>query len=142
MKPAGSETTARSAMLEAQKRQEGTSRRIARLVIVSDFATNNGSDPLEAARQLKGQGVPVVTVGLGHRKRRGGSPRYQGARHRRRPDRLREKPASTCRVTSWPRVRQPDAQGRASASKARTTPVAKTQVKVPDGTDVIPITGL
>ena len=45
--------------------QEGTSRRLARLVILSDFANNNGSDPLEAARRLKGQGVPVVTVGLG-----------------------------------------------------------------------------
>ncbi len=34
-------------------------------MILSDFANNNGSDPLEAARRLKGQGVPVVTVGLG-----------------------------------------------------------------------------
>ena len=52
-------------MLEAQKRTEGTSRRLARLVILSDFANNSGFDPLVAARQLEGQGVPVVTVGLG-----------------------------------------------------------------------------
>ena len=64
-KPAGRETSLGTAMLEAQKRIEGTSRRMARLVILSDFATNSGSDPLEAARSLKGQGVPVVTVGLG-----------------------------------------------------------------------------
>ena len=47
-KPSGRETSLGSAINEAQKRQEGTSRRLARLVILSDFASNGGSDPLEA----------------------------------------------------------------------------------------------
>ena len=64
-KPSGHETRVGSMMQEAQKRTENSSRRIARLIILSDFANNNGADPLEAARRLKGQGVPVVTVGLG-----------------------------------------------------------------------------
>ena len=64
-KPDGRETWLGSMMQEAQKRTENTSRRLARLVVVSDFANNNGTDPLEAARRLKGKGVPVVTVGVG-----------------------------------------------------------------------------
>jgi hypothetical protein len=63
--PKGLETDLGSAMLEVQKRQQAVSKRIARMVILSDFASNNGVNPLVAARQLKGQGVPVVTVGLG-----------------------------------------------------------------------------
>ena len=52
-------------MLEAQKRPEGTSRRIARMVILSDFASNSGIRPPRGRPPVKGQGVPVVTVGLG-----------------------------------------------------------------------------
>ena len=63
--PKGRETKLGPAMLEVQKRQENTSRRMARLLIISDFTANAGTDPLEVARQLKGQGVPIVTVGVG-----------------------------------------------------------------------------
>ena len=65
LKPSGRETKLGSGMLDAQKKTENSSRRLARLVVLSDFASNNGTDPLEAARRLKGQGVSVVTVGLG-----------------------------------------------------------------------------
>ena len=141
-KPSGRETSLGSAMQEAQKRTESTSRRLARLVIVSDFANNNGSDPLEAARRLKGQGVPVVTVGLG--------TENAGAVHR--DIKLRDIVAGpTVFVKNRLPVRgQHRGQGvcRNQTLKVelfvegQATPVAKTAVKVPDGTDVIPITGL
>ena len=37
------------------------------MVIVSDFTSNNGPDPLEAARQVKGsdQAIKIIAVGLG-----------------------------------------------------------------------------
>ena len=33
--------------------------------MISDFASNAGINPMVAARQMKPNGVPVVTVGLG-----------------------------------------------------------------------------
>jgi uncharacterized membrane protein len=140
-KPTGSETSPGSAMLEARKRIEGTARRIARLVMISDFATNSGSDPLDAARSLKAQGVPVVTVGLG--------TENAGAVHR--DIKLRD-------IIAGPTVfvkNHLPVQGHIVAKgftnqtlkvellvEGQTEPVAKTEVKVPDGTDVIPINGL
>jgi Putative glutamine amidotransferase/von Willebrand factor type A domain len=140
-KPSGRETDLGPAILEAQKRQEGTSRRLARLVIVSDFASNNGSDPLEAARRLKGQGVPVVTVGLG--------TENAGAGHR--DIQLRDIiTGATGFVKNHHEVRASmKARGFANQTltvelyvEGQSDAVAKTQVKVPDGADVIPITGI
>jgi uncharacterized membrane protein len=139
--PSGHETDLGPAMLEAQKRQEGTSRRLARLVILSDFASNNGSDPLEAARRLKGQGVPVVTVGLG--------TENAGAAHK--DIQLRDIVTSpTGFVKNHHEVRgSMKARGFANQTltvelyvEGQAAPVAKTPVKVPDGADVIPITGV
>ena len=140
-KPKGRETAMGSAMLEAQKRQENNSRRIARLVILSDFTSNNGADPLEAARRLKGQGVPVVTVGLG--------TENAGAVHQDIAFRdivagptvfVKNKLAvgGTMLVRGFanqPLTVELYVEGQTDA-------VAKTEVKVPDGVDVIPITGL
>ncbi len=140
-KPAGRETDLGSGIQEAQKKTESTSRRLARLVILSDFANNHGSDPLEAARRLKGQGVPVVTVGLG--------TENAGAVHR--DIKLRDIAAGpTVFVKNNLQVRgNIVAKGYSGQTllvelsvEGRATPVAKTSVKVPDGTDVIPITGL
>ena len=140
-KPSGRETSLGSAMQDAQKKTESTSRRLARLVILSDFANNNGSDPLEAARRLKGQGVPVVTVGLG--------TENAGAVHR--DIKLRDIAAGpTVFVKNNLQVRgNIVAKGFSGQTlmvellvEGQATPIAKTPVKVPDGTDVIPITGL
>jgi uncharacterized membrane protein len=140
-KPKGRETALGSAMLEAQQRQKNTSRRISRLVIVSDFTSNHGTDPMEAARQLKGQQVPIIAVGLG--------TESAGTVHR--DIALRD-------IVTSPTVfvkNKLDVRGsmlvRGFANQqlsvglyveGRTDPVAKTQVKVPEGVDVIPITGL
>ncbi len=141
LKPSGHETRLGSTMQEAQKRTENSSRRLARLVILSDFANNNGSDPLEAARRLKGQGVPVVTVGLG--------TENAGAVHR--DIKLRDIVAGpTVFVKNRLTVRgNIVAKGYAGQTldvelfvEGQATPVATKQIKVPDGSDVIPITGL
>ena len=65
--PHGLETRLGTAILEANKAEQINAKRIARFVIVSDFASNHGPDPLEAARQVKGsdQAVKIITVGLG-----------------------------------------------------------------------------
>jgi len=137
-KPSGRATSLGPAMLEVQKRQEATSRRMARLVIVSDFTANSGSDPLEAASRLKSQGVPIVTVGLG--------TENAGAVHR--DIRLRD-------IIAGPTVfvkNQLLVTGNLHATgfanqrltvelsvEGQATPVAKTEVKVPEGADVVPI---
>jgi len=140
-KPKGRETDLGTAMLEAQKVQEGTSRRMAQLVILSDFTSNKGPDPLEVARQLKGRGVPVVTVGLG----------TENAGAANRDIALRDIVSSpTVFVKNQLEVRVTMvARGFANQTipvelyvDGQAEPVAKTQVKVPDGVDVIPVTGL
>ena len=59
----GRETAIGAALLEAIRRQSGT--RVATLVLLSDGSNNAGLTPLVAARQLRSQQVPVVTVGFG-----------------------------------------------------------------------------
>ena len=140
-KPSGHETRLGSMMQEAQKRTENSSRRLARLIILSDFANNNGADPLEAARRLKGQGVPVVAVGLG--------TENAGAVHR--DIKLRDIAAGpTVFVKNRLAVRgNIVARGYAGKTlevelfvEGQATPVATKRIKVPEGSDVIPITGL
>jgi hypothetical protein len=140
-KPSGRETRIGSMMQEAQKRTENSSRRLARMIILSDFANNNGSDPLEAARRLKGQGVPVVTVGLG--------TENAGAVHR--DIKVRDIAAGpTVFVKNRLAVRGNIlAKGYAGKTlevelfvEGQTTPVATKRIKGPEGADVIPITGL
>ena len=140
-KPSGHETRLGSMMQEVQKRTENNSRRLTRLVIVSDFANNNGSDPLEAARRLKGQDVPVVTVGLG--------TENAGAVHR--DIKLRDIVAGpTVFVKNRLAVRgNIVARGYAGQTlevelfvEGQATPVATKRMKVPEGSDLIPVTGL
>jgi uncharacterized membrane protein len=139
--PKARETAVGTAMLEAQKRQEGTGKRIARMVILSDFASNHGINPLEAARRLKGQGVPVITVGLGT-ENAGAAPRDVALRD----------------VVTSPTVfvkNQVEVRGNLLARgfnnqrldvelyvEGQEAPVAKTQIKVPESADVVPITGV
>jgi hypothetical protein len=140
-KPTGRETNLGSAMIDVQKQQDGTDRRMARLVVLSDFTSNKGPDPLEIARQLKGRGVPIITVGLG--------TENAGTTHK--DVALRDIVNSpTVFVKNQLEVRATMvARGFANRSlgvelfvEGQADPVAKTQVKVPDGVDTIPVTGL
>ena len=51
------------ALLEAYRRESGT--RVANVVVLTDGANNAGVSPLIAAKQMRAQQVPIVTVGFG-----------------------------------------------------------------------------
>ena len=139
--PKGHETDLGTAMQDVQKRQKGVSKRIARMVVLSDFASNNGVNPLVAARQLKMQGVPVVTVGLG----------TENAGAASRDIKFRD-------IVTNPIVfvkNKLDVRGTVLARgfagqtldvelfvEGQSAAVAQTKVKVPETGDVIPITGV
>ena len=137
--PEGRETDLGPAMLEADKREAQNNKRIARMVIFSDFASNNGLNPLVAARRLRDQQIPAVTVGLGTEKAGKGS-----------------KDIAVREIAAGPTVfvkNQLEVRGTLMAHGFSGQPIevelladgqsiAKTQVRVPEGTDVAPITGL
>jgi len=140
-KPKGRETALGTAMAEAQKRLQSSSRRIAKMVIFSDFTSNNGADPLETARRLKEQGVSIVTVPLG--------TENAGAAHK--DIALRDFVTSRSGFVKNSLEVKGTLVVRGFANQelpvelyveGQDTPVAKTRVKVPDGVDTIPVTGL
>ncbi len=100
-------------MLEAFKRQEGTGRKVARMIVFSDFASNNGVNPMVAARQMKRNGVPVVTVALGTESRRRRLARSPHARHRQQLDRVRQEQDRGPGHAPGTRVHQPNPRRRA-----------------------------
>ena len=59
----GDTTQVGAAMEEAVARYSGQP--IAGVVVLSDFASVKGRDPVEAARKLKEQGIPVFPIGVG-----------------------------------------------------------------------------
>ena len=137
--PEGRETDLGPAMLEAEKREAQNNKRIARMVIISDFASNNGLNPLVAARRLRDQQIPAATVGLGTEKAGSGS-----------------KDIAVRDIAAGPTVfvkNQLEVRGTLMARGFTGQPievellvegrsVAKTQVRVPEGSDVAPIVGL
>lgn len=62
-KAGGKSTRVGSAIEEAVERYSGQP--IAGVVVLSDFAWNEGADPIEVAKRMKDRGIPVYTVGLG-----------------------------------------------------------------------------
>jgi hypothetical protein len=139
--PEGHETNLGTALLEAEKRVSQSNKRIARMVIFSDFASNNGINPLAAARQLRDHQIPAVTVGLGSENAGKGS-RDIAVRDIVAPptgfvkNRLEVKGSLMARgFAGRPIDVEMYVEGQAA-------PVAKTQVKLPEGTEVAPIAGL
>ncbi len=139
--PKGNETALGAAMLEVQKRQEGTSKRLARLVVISDFSSNAGLNPLIAAERYRGQGVPVSTVGVG----------TENAGAQSRDLAVRDLVASpTVFVKNELQVKGSlIARGFANEwldvellVEGQEAPVAKMQVKAPEDAQVIPLSGL
>jgi uncharacterized membrane protein len=138
-KPEGRETALGPAMLEAEKREAQDNKRVARMVIFSDFASNNGLNPLVAAQRLRDQQIPAVTVGLGTEKTGSGS-----------------KDIAVRDIAAGPTVfvkNQTEVHGTLVAHGYSGQPidvellvdgqsVAKTKVRVPDGADVAQITGI
>ncbi len=139
--PDGPETQLGTAMMEAEKRQSDSNKRPAWMIVLSDFASNNGVNPLIAARRMRDQQVPVITVGFGSPNAGAGS----------RDVAVREINAGpTVFVKNKLQVRgSVAARGYAGQQldvelyvEGQSLPAAKTRIKVPEGADLIPITGL
>jgi hypothetical protein len=136
---AGVETALGSNLLDAVSRQIG--KRVASVVVLSDGANNSGIPPLVAARQLKTQDVPVVAVPFGS----------ENAGPASRDIAIRDLIASptvfvknqlqvkgTLVVRGFPN--QPIAVEM--LVEGQTEPVATKEIRAPEGTEVVPITGL
>ncbi|QEH38307.1 hypothetical protein OJF2_69080 [Aquisphaera giovannonii] len=139
--PEGRETQLGTAMLEAEKRAAQDGKRIARMVVLGDFVSNNGLNPLVVARILRDHQVPVDTVGFGS----------ENAGKQSRDIAVRD-------ITTAPSVfvkNQLEVRGTLVSHgypgqpvdvemyvEGQGAPVAKTQVKVPEGADSAPISGL
>jgi len=139
--PEGRDTRLGTAMIEVEKQQSEGGRRPACIVILSDYSSNEGTNPVVAARRMRDQQVPVITVVYGSSIAGAGS----------RDIAVRE-------ITAGPTVfvkNKLEVRGTLSAHgfggrtldvelyvEGQTLPAAKTRVKVPDGADSVPITGL
>ncbi|ODU00932.1 MAG: hypothetical protein ABS79_02545, partial [Planctomycetes bacterium SCN 63-9] len=135
----GTSSSLGTALIEAEKRQGG--KRIAKMFVFSDFSSNAGTNPLAAARRLKNQQVTIDTIGLGTESAGAGS-----------------RDISVREILSAPSVfvkNQLDVRGTLSARgysdqpiavellvDGQPEPVAKTEVRVPVGTDQVQISGL
>ena len=139
--PQGRETQLGAMMMDLDKRQAQGGRRIARLVILSDFASNNGTNPLVAARRYRDQQTPVSTVVFGTQSAGAGA----------RDVAVRD-------ITAGPTVfvkNKLEVRGALAARgfggrtldvelfvEGQPTAVARTKVKVPEAADSVPIAGL
>jgi uncharacterized membrane protein len=139
--PKGHASAIGTAMNDAYTRQEQASRRTARIIMLSDFSSNTGLNPMVAARRMKAVGVPVVTVGLGTENAGAGS----------RDVVLRDIVAGPTVFVKNNLEVQGTLVARGYANRTLDVellvedipvPVARTQVKVPDATTVVPIKGL
>ncbi len=109
--------------------------------MLSDFSSNYGLNPMVAARQMKAKGVPVVTVGLGTESAGAGS----------RDVMLRDIVAGPTVFVKNNLEVQGTLVARGFANKEldvelyvedMPVPVARAKVKVPDGSNLVPIKGL
>jgi hypothetical protein len=137
--PDGQETALGTGLVETLRRQAG--KRIAAVIVLSDAANNSGIPPLVAARRLRSQQVPVVTVGFGSENAGAGS-----------------KDIAVRDLVTAPTVfvkNQLQARGTLvvrgfanqpieveMAVEGEKEPVAAQTIKVPEGTEVVPITDL
>jgi uncharacterized membrane protein len=139
--PEGGETQLGTAMNEAEKREEQEHKRISRMVILSDFASNSGMNPLQAANRLRDQQIPAVTVGLGTDKGGKGS-RDISIRDIATPPTVFVKNQMEVKGTLMARGFEGQPIDVELLVEGSDTPVAKTQVRVPAGAEVAPISGL
>lgn len=138
-KPDGRESALGSVLLKAVKDSQGT--RITSIVLISDGASNGGTSPIAAAQQLKAQQIPVLTVGVGSADA-GKDSSDLAARD------LIAGP--TVFVKNRPEIRGViGVRGYGGKSvevellvEGDPRPVDTQTIKVPEGADVVPVTGL
>jgi uncharacterized membrane protein len=137
--PAGRETAIGTALLEAVRRESGT--RVAGVFLLCDGSNNAGPAPLDVARQLKSKQIPVMTVGFGSETAS-----------------AKSKDIAIRNLTAGPTVfvkNQLQVRGTLLVRgfpnqtlevelyvEGQDTPVATQRIRVPEGTELIPITGL
>jgi hypothetical protein len=134
--PDGRETALGAALVEAVRRQEG--KRVASVVVLSDGANNAGIPPLIAARRLRGQDVPVVTVGFGS-ENAGAASRDIAVRDLVTSPTVFVKNQLQVRGTLVVRGFANQSLDVEMDVEGQTPPVATQRVKAPEGTEVIPI---
>jgi len=137
--PEGRETAIGGSLLEAYKRESGG--RVASMILISDGNNNGGISPNVAAKQLNSLQVPVITVGLG----------AENAGSKSKDIAVRDLVTSpTVFVKNLLQVRGSLlVRGFAGHTlnvemlvEGQKDPVATRPIKVPEGVEVIPITGL
>ena len=137
--PDGRESALGSVLLKAVKDQQGT--RVSSIILISDGASNGGTSPLAAAQQLKAQQIPVLTVGVGSADAGKGSSDLAA----------RDLVAGpTVFVKNKPEIRGVlGVRGFGGKTvevellvENDARPVDTQTIKVPDGADVVPVTGL
>jgi uncharacterized membrane protein len=139
--PKGRASGVGTALMEAANRQEQAGRKTALIIMVSDFSSNFGLNPMVAARSMKAKGIPVVTVGLGTETAGSGA----------RDVMLREIVAGPTVFVKNNLEVKGTLVARGFANQTLDVelyvddvpvPVAHTKLKVPDGNSIIPITGI
>ena len=137
--PDGRESALGTVLLKAVKESQGT--RISSIVLISDGASNGGTSPLAAAQQLKAQQIPVLTVGVGSADAGKGSSELAA----------RDLVAGpTVFVKNRPEIRGVlGVRGFGGKSvevellvEGDPKPVDTQSIKVPEGAEVVPVTGL
>jgi hypothetical protein len=135
--PDGRETQLGTVLLKAKENQG----RVASIVLISDGASNGGTSPLAAAQQLKGLSIPVITVGVGTANA-GKMSKDLAARD--------FVAGPTVFVKNRPEIRA-NVSARGFAGQTidvelyvddEKTPVDTKSIKVPEGAEVVPVTGL
>jgi Putative glutamine amidotransferase len=138
--PDGRETDLGSMLLKVVK-DHGSGVRVASIVLLSDGASNGGIAPVTAAHQLRAQQIPVVTVCVGS----------TDAGKSSKDIAMKDLVAGpTVFVKNQPEIRgMMSVRGYAGQQievelyvDGETKPVAAKLIKVPEGTEVVPITGL
>ncbi len=137
--PKGRETALGSMLLKAFKEAQGV--RVATMVLVSDGASNSGLSPQVAAQQLRSSQVPVLTVGVGS------SDAGKGSKDLAARDLVA---GPTVFVKNRPEIRgSVSVRGFSNQTievelyvEGEARPVDTRTIKVPEGADVVPVTGL
>ena len=137
--PEGRGTAIGQALTEAFRREVGT--RVASIVVLSDGANNQGVSPMIAAKQLGAQQVPVVTVGFGADSA-GSQSKDIAVRDFVAGPTVYVKNVLDVKGTLVARGFGGQTLELEMLVEGQNDPVAVQRVKVPDGVDVIPFSGL
>jgi uncharacterized membrane protein len=137
--PEGRATAMGTALLDAVSREAGT--RVASVIVLSDGANNAGTSPLTAARQLRGQQIPVVTVGFG-KETAGSNSRDIAVRSMTAGPTVFVKNQLQVRGLLTVRGFPNQTVDAELLVEGQDEPVATRQIHVPEGTEEIPVTGL